>query len=109
MTIKAMFIVGALCLSAAAFAGTKSYQVSLTTAVKAGSAKLPAGQYKLTVDGSNAVLTDANKKAYTNAVKVETGDRKYQETAVETEKRDGEEHLKSIKLGGSTTKLEFTE
>ena len=105
---KSLILVGALSLSAICFAGSKSYDINLTNPVKAGNVVLAAGEYKLQVQGTNAVFTDARtRKTFTAPVKVETSAKKYQYTAVDTAPDQGSEKITSIELGGSTTQLAF--
>ena len=95
-----------LSLSGLCFAGQKSYDVIFKTPATVGGVKLAAGEYKVKVDGANAVFTDSKQK--TVSAPVENGDKKYSYTAVEATK-DGEvEAVNAIELAGSTTKLEFT-
>jgi hypothetical protein len=108
MTNRWLLGVGALALSATAIASAKTYDVVVSNSVKAGSAQLAPGEYKLKVDGSNAIFTDTqSRKSITVPVKVESGKNKYSATALDTSKQGGTEQITSIELGGSNTKLEF--
>jgi hypothetical protein len=102
-----LLLVAALSLCGIAVAGSKSYEVNFTTAAKAGSVELAPGQYKLTVDGSNAVFTDSHRKQFTAPVKVETTTKKFAYTAVDSSPDGKSERIDAIELGGSATKLEF--
>lgn len=105
---KSLFLAGALSLSAICFAGTKSYDVVLSTPAKVGSTVLAAGQYKLQVQGTNAVFTDTKtRKTFSAPVKVETGAKKHQFTAVDTAPDSGTDKITSIELGGSNTQIDF--
>lgn len=105
---KSIILAGALSLSAICFAGTKSYEINLSTAAKAGGVMLAPGQYKLQVQGSNAVFTDSKtRKTFTAPIKVGTGPKKYHYTAVDTAPDQGSEKITSIELGGSTTQIAF--
>ena len=74
----------------------------------AGNAELKAGQYRLKVDGNQAVFANAeNAKSFTALVGIESGDRKFDQTTIQCDKQDGPDNLREIDLGGSTTKLEF--
>ena len=101
--------IGAVALSAVALAGAKSYEVTLPAAAKAGNVELTPGKYKVKVEGSNAVFTNSeNRASVTVPVKIENTETKYGVTAVDISKQtDNQEHLTSIELGGSKTKLEF--
>lgn len=108
MTLKSILMVGALSLSSVVLLNAKSYDIHLYSPAMAGNVQLPAGDYKLKVDGTNAVLKDTDSnKTYTTAVKVQTEDKKFDETAVVTDNNNGATHIRSIEIGGSTTKLEF--
>ena len=73
-----------------------------------GSAQLPAGEYTLKVDGSNAVFTNVeSNKSVTTPVKIESADKKFAVTSVETNQEGDAQHIKDIQLGGSTTSLYF--
>jgi hypothetical protein len=108
MTNRLLLSVGILALSTAAMASAKTYDVVLANSVKAGSVQLAPGEYKLKVDGSNAIFTGTEtRKSVTVPVKVENGNTKYNSTALDTSKQGGAEQITSIELGGSNTKLEF--
>jgi hypothetical protein len=110
---KSLFLTGILSLSSFAFAGsttpsTKSYEISLDTAVKAGTLQLPAGDYKVKFDGSKAVFTNlkTNKSETTNA-KAKVGAKKFAHTAVGSSKQADGARIDSIELGGSATEIDF--
>ena len=97
-----------LSLSSIMFAGTKSYEVIFASTAKIGALKLAPGQYTVKVDGSNAIFTnEVNSKSVSTPVKIETGKKKFQYTAVDSTKDGDTEKVNSIELGGSTTTLEF--
>jgi hypothetical protein len=107
VTKKALFVSALLALSALCFAA-KSYDVILTSPTKAGSAELKPGQYRLKVDGANAVFTSSqNLKTFTAPVKVQTGEKKFGTTRVDTTNENGTRVIKEIDLGGTNTTLEF--
>ena len=108
MTIKSILLVGTLALSTLSIASAKSYDITLSSPAKVGTAQLVAGEYKVTVDGTNVVFTnrDTAKQVNTTA-KVDTVEKKYDVTAVDTTKNGNEEQINAIELGGSKTKLEF--
>lgn len=109
MSKTSLFLAGVLSLSSLAFAGSKTYDISLPSAVKAGNLQLPAGDYTLKLQGSNAILTDAHtRKSFTAPVKVGTSPKKFSFTAVETSPEGTDERITGIELGGSTTQIEFT-
>jgi hypothetical protein len=106
MTRKSLLIVGALTLSSLGIASAKSYDIVLSAPAKAGAAELKPGDYKLKVEGSQAVFTDAeNAKSVSVPVKVENSDRKFNNTVVESTNQDGMDNIHAIDLGGSNTRL----
>jgi phosphoribosylformylglycinamidine (FGAM) synthase-like amidotransferase family enzyme len=108
MTNKFLLWGGALTLSTVAFAGSKAYDVILPAAANAGSVQLAPGQYKLKVEGSNAIFTGAQTgKSVSVPVKVDNGATKYSSTSLDTTTQSGAVKITSIELGGSKTKLEF--
>jgi len=107
--MKKSFVLGAiLSLSTLVFAGTKSVTVTFDQPAMVGAVKLAPGQYKVKVDGANAVFTNVdNYKSVTTAVKVQTGEKKFRDTAVDTTKGAAGQVVQSISIGGTTTKLDF--
>jgi hypothetical protein len=107
--MKKSFVLGVmLALSTLAFAGQKSFTVVFDKATTVGSVTLVPGEYKVKVDGTNAVFTNnSNAKSVSTAVKVETGEKKFKDTAVDSVKTASGETVQSITVGGTTTKLEF--
>jgi hypothetical protein len=107
--MKKSFVLGlVLSLSTLAFAGQKSFTVVFDKEATVGTLKLAPGEYKVKVDGANAEFTNnANYKKATTAVKVESGDKKFKETAVDTVKNGSSEVVQSITVGGTTMKLGF--
>lgn len=105
MTGKSLFMVGALALSSLGIASAKSYDIVLQAPAMAGANELKPGDYKLKVEGSQAVFTAQNAKSVTVPVKVENSDKKFANTSVETTNQGGMDSIQSIDLGGSNTRL----
>lgn len=106
--MRKFLVVATLALSSLTIVSAKSYEIILSGPTKAGNVTLKPGQYKLKVDGSNAIFTEVNSsKSYTTPVKVETGDKKYNDTRVQSTKDGGTDSIQEIDLGGSKTKLGF--
>lgn len=105
---KSLVLGVVLSLSSLCFAGQKSYSVIFSAPATVSGVKLPAGEYKVKVDGANAVFTDHNYKSVTAPVTVGTGTTKFKYTAVDASKDGGVDKINAIEIGGSTTKLEFT-
>jgi hypothetical protein len=108
MTIKSILLVGALALSTLSIASAKSYDITLAAAAKVGNVQLAAGEYKVKVDGTNVVFTNVDTAKQVNATaKVDTVEKKFEVTAVDTTRNGNEDQINAIELGGSKTKLEF--
>jgi hypothetical protein len=97
----------ALLFAAICTASAKQYTITFAKPVQVGTVKLAAGEYKIKVDGANAVFTDTHKKAFTAPAKVEKTDKKSPYTAAETKDVNGEEQLNIIDLDGADFKLVF--
>lgn len=100
-------LIGVFALASVAFAAGKTYDVTLSKAAKAGSVELAPGEYRLRVEGTTAVFTNSRHQSFTTAVKVESGTKKFQATAVDSSEAGSKDLIHSIALAGSTTKIEF--
>jgi VCBS repeat-containing protein len=108
MTTKSLLIVGALTLSSIGVASAKTFDVVLGAPAMAGTIELKPGDYKLKVEGSQAIFKELqSSKSFTVPVKVESADRKFGQTVVESTTQNGMDNIQSIDLAGSNTKLEF--
>jgi hypothetical protein len=106
--MKKIMVVAALALSSLTVVSAKTYEIILSAPAKAGSVTLKAGQYKLKVEGTNATFTEVNSsKSFTTPVKVDTNDKKYEDTRVQSKKDGTVDTIQEIDLGGSKTKLGF--
>jgi VCBS repeat-containing protein len=95
-------------LATISIASAKSYNFIMSEPAKAGQVELARGEYKVKVEGSNAIFTEIKTgKSVTTPVKVETTDKKHDETTVETTKTAAGQEVKSIELGGTKDTLEF--
>jgi len=106
--MKKLFAIGVLALSSLCILSAKTYEITLTSVTKAGSVQLKPGQYTLKIQGNNAIFTDVNTaKSFTTPVKVETTDKKFDDTKVQSSKDGDSDKIEEIDLGGSKTKLGF--
>jgi len=91
-----------------AVASAKTYSVTLSLPAVLGDMQLAPGDYKVEVVDQKAIIT--NGKMHGEApVKVETADMKYNSTTVRLSNDGGKMHVQEIHIGGSTTKLVFSE
>ncbi len=104
---KTLFVAGLLSLSTMAFA-SKTYEITLANASKAGNVNLKAGHYMVKVNGSKATFTNVNSdQEITVEVKTESASKKFDETRVDANREGGVDTLKDIQLAGSTTQIDF--
>jgi len=106
MTAKSLLITGLLGLTSVAFAGTKSYSIILNAPAMAGNNELKPGEYKLRIEGDQAVFTQ-DSKTWSVPVKIESGTQKFAQTLVESTNKGDMDTIKAIDLAGSTTKVQF--
>ena len=108
MTKRTLLLLGVLAMSSLSVASAKSYNIAFPSRTVVGKAQLPAGDYTLKVEGANAVFTNVDSnKSVTTPVKIETVDKKFAATSVETTQDGDTQHVTDIELGGSNTKLDF--
>ena len=87
---------------------TKTYTIEVSEPAMAGDTLLNAGQYKLAVGDSKVVLTDTTTgERHEAPAAIETADKKFPSTTLTTTAENGTKRLKSISLGGTTTRVEF--
>ena len=88
----------------------KSYRITLTEPVKAGTVDLKAGDYQVKVEGTTAIFQDMDHdRKYSVPVKVEANTEKHDQTTVETSTETGTARIKAIEFGGSHETLEFSD
>jgi hypothetical protein len=111
MNFKSLILTGALAVASLSIASAKSYDIVLSGPTKVANVQLKAGEYRLKLDGNNAIFTDVESgKSFTAHAKIDTpAASKYQETAVDTDKKADMDQISAIELGGTTTKIEFGE
>ena len=108
MTNKLALLFVTVALSSVAMAGPKNYNVAFSAPTKAGSIDLAPGDYKVKVEGSNAIFTDEHTGAsVTVPVTVENATTKFNATTLDTKTQGNTVQLVAIELGGSKVKLEF--
>ena len=105
MTGKSLLTLGALTLATVGLAAAKSYDINLPANTKAGAIELKPSEYRLKLEGSQAVFTDTRGNSFTVPVKVENSDKKFRDTQVESANQNGMDTIQSIDLGGSDTRL----
>ncbi len=106
MTAKSIFVVCALAISSVGIATAGSY-FTLVNPSTLGTHKLKPGEYEVNVKKDQAMITNPDGKTFAVPVKVEKGEKKFDNTSVGTVTNNGVESISEIDLGGSTTRLIF--
>ena len=90
------------------FAGIKSYEVTFDSTAVLGPMEVESGHYQVSFDGSKVTLVNENThKSFETTATVQTSEKKYSETAVESHRDGGKLLVNEIQLGGTKTALEF--
>jgi hypothetical protein len=106
--MRKFLVLASLAICSLTVVSAKSYEIILSGPTKAGNVTLKPGQYTLKVNGGNAIFTEVtSSKSFTTPVKVETNDKKYNDTRVQSSKDGSTDKIDEIDLGGSKTKLGF--
>jgi hypothetical protein len=107
-TMKSLILTGALALSGMTLASAKTYNVNLIAPATAGAVQLKAGEYKLNIDGRVAKFTSVEtNKTVLLPVRFDNGMISYGRTALDLKTVDGVQHIDSIQLEDSNSKIEF--
>jgi len=88
-------------------ASAKSFDVTIGEVSVVHNLRLKAGDYRLKLEGSNAIFTDADGNSFKTAVNVEQETKKFPDTEVLSTNDAGHERIEEIQLGGTKTKLKF--
>jgi len=106
-------LLGLLCAGIASADNTskskaKSYAITIASNVKVGEVVLPRGEYKVKVDGANAIFTrDGSGKTFSAPAKIEAANESFDQTSLHTI-QDGSDHrLTAIELKGTQSLLKF--
>jgi len=88
----------------------KTYRITIGSASTIGSTELQPGDYKLVVDTHEpkVQLRHVNSGKTTELeAKVETGDRKHDNTAITSDRSSGSNRITQIRIGGSKIQVTF--
>jgi hypothetical protein len=97
-----------LAIAGLSLAGIKSYDVTFNGPTVLGSMQVESGQYRLSFDGSKVTLVNANtRKSFEATATVQTSEKKFSETVVQSKRVDGKDLVDEIQLGGTKTALDF--
>ena len=97
-----------LALTSISFAGQKHYDVTFGAPAVLGDMEVQSGQYQLSFDGSKVTLTSVSShKTFETTATVQTSEKKYNDTIVQSRRENGKDFVKEIQLGGTKTALDF--
>jgi hypothetical protein len=85
----------------------KTYTLTVSRPMQAGTAQLKSGAYKINVNGSNAVLMDRKGNPIAVTAKVETTGHKYDWTEIYSRQTDRGRQLQWVELGGTKDRVVF--
>jgi hypothetical protein len=91
-----------------AVASAESYRVTLSQPSKVEGKQLKAGEYRLNVENSKLTII-SGKQSVEVPVKVQSGDTKFESTAIRYTGTGDNVSIMEIRLGGTKTKLVFEE
>ncbi len=95
-------------LALAIASAASSYRVTFFEPTVIGGSELKPGDYKIEVNGDKATIRAGKNNTVEAPVKVETANEKFSNTTVRYAKADGKNRIEEIRLGGTTTKLVFS-
>lgn len=106
--MRTRLLLAVLALGLAAVASAKTYSIELFQSAMLGNTELKPGTYSIEVADQKAVVR--NGKFHGEApVKTEDAETKYSRTSVVLMNSGGQMHIQEIHIGGTKTKLVFTE
>jgi hypothetical protein len=91
-----------------ALAGSHTYTVNLLVKSTLGATELKPGEYKVEVNDQKATIRQGKVQSE-SPVKVEENDVKFATTTVRYGTSDGKSRIQEIHIGGTKTKLVFTQ
>ena len=104
-----MKLLVAFAIAGLSLASAKSYEFSLTQPTTVGSTQLQPGTYKMELGDSKVTLTGNKGQTVEAKAKIETVEKKFDRTSILSKKVNGADQIDEIHLGGTKTKVEFTE
>ena len=103
--MKTFVLFAALGLS---IAGAKSFHITLSSPAQVGGVQLKAGEYEVVPEQSKVRFIDVmTRKSVEAEAKIEDGERKFSQTAIQENTVNGTSQIKEIDLGGTKTKIQF--
>jgi hypothetical protein len=107
--MKKLLVLAVLLVCSLSIASARVYEITFAAPTKVGAIELKPGQYTLKLSGMIAIFTHVEtSKSFTTPVKVQEGEKKFDDTRVDASKQGGTDVVKDIQLGGTKTTLEFS-
>lgn len=100
------FVFSLATFALAAVSAAESHRITLYSPAVVNGHELKAGDYRLEIEGSKAVLKKG-KESVEASVRLESGEQKYSSTAVRYATSDGKNKINEIRLGGTKTRVLF--
>jgi len=86
----------------------KSYEITISSAMKVGTVVLAPGEYKFKLDGSNAVFVKSRGgDTFTTPAKIEDGEDNYGRTVLRTVQDGDQTRIIGIALKGTKSMMKF--
>jgi len=108
--LKKFILLFAVLSVIAAFAGTipagPTYKITLLQTSVVKNTELKAGDYRVVV-GSEKITIANGKQTLDVPCKIESADKKFEQTAIRYNQENGKQVVSEIRLGGTKTKLLF--
>ncbi|MGP0074067.1 MAG: hypothetical protein ACLPWF_19315 [Bryobacteraceae bacterium] len=106
MSTRSLLMVGAMTIASLNIASAKSYDIVLNAPAKAGTTELKPGEYKVKIEGSQAVFTNVQSNISVSVpAQVENAQKKFPYTSLETTSQDGMDNIQAIDLADSNTRV----
>jgi hypothetical protein len=106
---KLTLALGTLALAVVSAAPPNVYHFTLDDAAWFGATHLKAGEYKIQVEGTKAVITSGKKDVAEVPVKIEQADHKILTNQIFMKNENNKQQVQEIRIGGSTTRIVLTD
>lgn len=104
-----ILMLGACVFSLGIATAASTYHVKIADPTWVGQNELKPGDYNVTVDAAGKVTFKMGKKVVEAPAKVETNAAKFSDTQLNTKSVNGQPQLKELDLGGTNSKIMFTD
>ncbi|MCS7026712.1 MAG: hypothetical protein NZV14_18085 [Bryobacteraceae bacterium] len=101
------FVIGFLVLTLAIASAAETYRVTIFQPSMVAGKQLKPGDYKITVEGDKAILSQG-RVAVEAPAKLETVEKKFNNTSVHYTNVDGKMQVQEIRIGNSNKKIVFS-